>query len=69
MLDFRLMEVLAAELPTAFFNFCFLYPLFMSWVWVTGSIYYWIRYERLDSDPTVPNQLDRFPKIALLEVG
>ena len=66
MLDFRLVEVLAAELPTAFFNFCFLYPLFMSWVWVTGSIYYWIRYERLDSDPTVPNQLDRFPKIALV---
>ncbi len=48
------------------FNFCFLYPLFMSWVWITGSIAYWFRYERRSSDPAHPPGLDSFPKIALV---
>ena len=65
--DPLLLNLFAADLPTVFFNFCFLYPLFMSWVWITGSIFYWLRYERLGSDPDHPIQLDSYPKIALVD--
>lgn len=54
------------ELPGVIYNFCFLYPLFMSWVWITGSIYYWFRYERKQSDPAYPPVLTEFPKVALV---
>ena len=58
--------MLANSLPALIFNFCFLYPLFMSWVWIVGGVNYWFRYERLGSDPAKPNALDRFPKVALV---
>lgn len=60
-------RALLLEGSSAFiFNFCFLYPLFMSWVWITGSIAYWFRYEKRASDPAHPPRLESFPKIALV---
>ncbi len=56
----------AVDAPAFVFNFCFLYPLFMSWVWNTGSIYYWYRYERLGSDPERLPDLAHFPRLALV---
>ena len=49
------------QLPAFIFNFCFLYPLFMSWVWNTGALHYWFRYEKHGSDPARPPRLDHFP--------
>jgi len=66
MLETASWRTLAEELPAFIYNFCFLYPLFMSWVWIVGGVYYWFRYERLGSDPSKPNRLDTFPKIALV---
>ena len=57
---------LGADLPAFIFNFCFLYPLFMSWVWIAGSVNYWFRYERVGSDPAQPPRLDIFPRVALV---
>ncbi|MCG2586078.1 poly-beta-1,6-N-acetyl-D-glucosamine synthase [Massilia sp. TS11] len=47
-------------------DFCFLYPLFMSWIWIAGSLYYWVRFERRGSDPAHPPELSQFPKVALV---
>jgi biofilm PGA synthesis N-glycosyltransferase PgaC len=52
--------------PSVIFGFCFLYPLFMSWVWVTSGIFYWFRYERKNSLPGQLPSLSSFPKIALI---
>ena len=38
----------------------------MSWVWVTSSVFYWLRYERVESNPhRIPN-LNHYPKVALI---
>jgi biofilm PGA synthesis N-glycosyltransferase PgaC len=48
------------------YGFCFLYPLFMSWVWISGSLFYWFRYERRHSNPLNLPVLSSYPKIALI---
>jgi len=48
------------------YGFCFLYPLFMSWVWVSGSLFYWFRYERKNSNPNQLPLLSSFPRVALI---
>jgi len=45
---------------------CFIYPLFMSWVWISGGIYYWFHYEKNYSNPKHLPKLDHFPHIALI---
>ena len=54
------------QLSTFIYAFCFLYPLFMSWLWVTGSIFYWFRYEKKYSNPVYPPELSSFPRAALV---
>ncbi|AYH46080.1 poly-beta-1,6-N-acetyl-D-glucosamine synthase [Azoarcus sp. DN11] len=61
-----LVPAVAAGLPSLVFNFCFLYPLFMSWLWVVGSLNYWFRYEKYGSDPMRPPQVGAAPKVALV---
>ncbi|WP_415836409.1 poly-beta-1,6-N-acetyl-D-glucosamine synthase [Polynucleobacter arcticus] len=53
-------------IPSIIFSFCFLYPLFMSWVWVTSGVFYWFRYERKNSNPNQLPTLSSFPRIALI---
>ncbi len=50
----------------ALFQFCFLYPLFMSGLWMVGSLFYWLRYERTHCLPGHPPPLPRTPKVALV---
>ena len=59
-------EFWAAGVPAWVYGFCFLYPLFMSWIWIVGSVYYWFRYEKKGSNPASLPQLDHYPHIALV---
>lgn len=47
--------------------FSFYYPLFMSYLWMTGAIYYHFRYERQPSrDVASPPKLPDFPKVSIV---
>lgn len=48
------------------YGFCFLYPLFMSWLWITGSLFYWFRYEKKYSNPEQAPDFSIYPRIALI---
>ncbi len=51
----------------ALFSFAFYYPLFMSWVWMIGAIYYYFHWERADSgDPEQPPALPEYPPCSIL---
>jgi len=38
----------------------------MSWLWVTGSLFYWFRYEKKYSNPDHPPELPSYPRVALI---
>ena len=38
----------------------------MSWVWVSGSLFYWFRYERKNSNPNQLPLLSSYPRVALI---
>lgn len=47
--------------------FSFYYPLFMSYLWMTGAIYYFFRYERTPTrDVTRPPRLRVYPKVSVV---
>lgn len=48
------------------FGYVFYYPLFMSYLWMAGALFYWLHYERKGSDPANPPQLPSYPKISLI---
>jgi poly-beta-1,6-N-acetyl-D-glucosamine synthase len=48
------------------FGFTFYYPLFMSYLWMAGALFYWYHYERKGSDPDQPPALPSHPKISLV---
>lgn len=48
------------------YGFCFFYPLFMSYVWMVGALFYYLHYEIKDPDPSVPPALPRYPKISFV---
>lgn len=47
-------------------TFVFVYPVLMSFVWMGGAIWFWLRFEKYGSDPANPPKLKAFPKIALV---
>lgn len=48
-------------------DFSFYYPLFMSYLWMTGAIYYFFRYERKPTrDVTQPPKLAHYPKVSIV---
>lgn len=55
-----------AYLGNMLFQFCFLYPLFMSWLWMAGALFHWYTFERRHSRPGQPPELVAFPKVALV---
>jgi biofilm PGA synthesis N-glycosyltransferase PgaC len=59
-------QALQAWLPVSLFMFIFGYPVAMSLVWMTGSVWFWFRVERHGSDPRRPPRLSRYPKVALV---
>ncbi len=53
-------------LPLSLFMFVFGYPVVMSLVWMSGSVWFWFRVERRGSNPRRTPRLPRYPKIALV---
>jgi biofilm PGA synthesis N-glycosyltransferase PgaC len=53
-------------LPDLLFGFIFLYPLFMSYVWMAGGLFYWFHYERGTRHPDHPPALPSHPRVALV---
>ena len=48
-------------------DFSFFYPLFMSYLWMTGAIHYFFRYERVPTrDVSKPPVLKEYPKVSIV---
>jgi poly-beta-1,6-N-acetyl-D-glucosamine synthase len=50
------------------FNFAFLYPLFMAWVWMLGGLWYFLHWERRFSghNPDQPPEMKAYPGCSIL---
>jgi len=48
------------------FEFCFYYPLFMSYLWMCGGLYYYFHYECHDPAPDQPPPLADYPPVSVL---
>lgn len=48
------------------FDFTFYYPLFMSYLWMVGGLYYYFHYERLDPPHDQPPPLPSYPPVSVL---
>ena len=59
-----------AHFPTgvlaALLGFCFYYPLFMSYLWMCGGLYYHWHYERRDPPHDQPPPLPAYPPVSIL---
>lgn len=54
-----------SRLPELLIDFAFFYPLLMSYLWMTGALLYYFRYER-GSHYTVPPELPEYPFVSIL---
>ncbi|MDB5850869.1 MAG: poly-beta,6 N-acetyl-D-glucosamine synthase [Rhodoferax sp.] len=50
----------------AIFDFTFYYPLFMSYLWMCGGLYYYFHYERADPPVDQPPELKEYPPVSIL---
>ena len=50
----------------AIFDFTFYYPLFMSYLWMVGGLYYYFHYERADPPFDEPPPLKAYPPVSIL---
>ena len=48
------------------FDFTFYYPLFMSYLWMCGGLYYYFHYERNDPPYDQPPALPEYPPVSIL---
>ena len=48
------------------FDFTFYYPLFMSYLWMVGGLYYYFHYERNDPPYNQPPTLSSYPPVSIL---
>ena len=48
------------------FDFTFYYPLFMSYLWMCGGLYYYFHYERNDPPYDQPPVLTEYPPVSIL---
>lgn len=48
------------------FQFAFLYPIVMSFFWMSGGLYYYFRRERHSRTRTDPPPMDHFPPVSIL---
>jgi len=48
------------------FGFTFYYPLFMSYLWMCGGVYYYLHYERKDPPLDQPPMLRQYPPVSIL---
>ncbi|MDX8385250.1 MAG: poly-beta-1,6-N-acetyl-D-glucosamine synthase [Gallionella sp.] len=47
-------------------NFVFYYPLFMAYLWMTGAVFYYYRFERRNLHIKVPPVLKEYPGVAIV---
>lgn len=62
-------SVMDATLPVLqlFFGFTYFYPLFMAYLWMTGAVIYYFRWERpLGRDVRHPPKLENWPGVSVL---
>lgn len=59
-------QLLASGVLNLLFGFCFYYPLFMSYLWMCGGLYYYFHYERGDPDFDHPAPLPAYPGVSVL---
>jgi len=56
-----------STLVSWFFGFTYYYPLFMAYLWMTGALIYYYRWELpFGSDQTSPPQLEHYPGVSIL---
>lgn len=48
------------------FDFTFYYPLFMSYLWMIGALFYYLRFERGSGDAQHPPRLGAYPGVAIV---
>ena len=53
------------RLTELLFDFAFFYPLLMSYLWMSGALVYYYRYER-GRRYTVPPELPEYPLVSVL---
>jgi biofilm PGA synthesis N-glycosyltransferase PgaC len=58
--------VYAAKASDALLEFVFLYPLFMSLIWIVGGTYFYFHWERHSPPPDTPPPIDDPPFVAIL---
>src|SRR5918911_2622286 len=59
--------IAAAKAGNALLEFVFFYPLFMSWIWMTGGLYFYFHWERCSDGPDVlPPLPDPAPFVSIL---
>ena len=60
------MTEFTTDLVRVLFAFCFYYPLFMAYLWMSGGLYYYLHYERKDPPPDEPPPLLHYPAVSIL---
>lgn len=62
-----LLAYLTDNLARFLFDFAFYYPLFMSYLWMVGALYYYFHWERtLSESPEDVPSLDAYPGVSIL---
>jgi len=59
-------ELWASGVGKLLFEFSFYYPLFMSYLWMCGGLYYYFHYERHDPPVDQPPTLTVYPPVSVL---
>ncbi|APW36911.1 poly-beta-1,6 N-acetyl-D-glucosamine synthase [Rhodoferax koreense] len=59
-------NLLPGSVIDAIFDFTFYYPLFMSYLWMCGGLYYYFHYERADRPFDQPPPLKEYPPVSIL---
>jgi len=55
------------DLVSAFFGFTYYYPLFMAYVWMTGAILYYLRWEKpFGNKVEEPPELETYPGVSII---
>ena len=59
-------DLLTGSVIGHIFDFTFYYPLFMSYLWMCGGLYYYFHYERSDPAFDQPPALQAYPPVSIL---
>jgi poly-beta-1,6-N-acetyl-D-glucosamine synthase len=46
--------------------YALLYPVAVTWLWMAGAVFYWLRHERAGGSPGQAPRLERYPTVAVI---